>query len=81
MLDHIAVTINSAPLDQPLRRYLGVAVCDPSAAWYAFTKQVGPSPPLASGRARAVALCSFAMLAASMRGSAAETEAHPGLRF
>lgn len=48
VLDHIAVNYNSGPLDQ---RFADTweSLSATQRWWYASTKQVGPSPPLAPG--------------------------------
>jgi hypothetical protein len=71
MLDHIAVNYNSGPLDQ---RFADTwdSLSATQRWWYAATKQVGPSPPLAPGVLAQTAL--LLLLAGLMRGKRAEPE-------
>jgi hypothetical protein len=64
VLDHILVNYNSGPLDQ---RFADTweSLSAPQQWWYAFTKQVGPSPPLAPGILAQTAL--LLVLASLMR--------------
>jgi hypothetical protein len=74
VLDHIAVNYNSGPLDQ---RFADTweSLSATQRWWYAFTKQVGPSPPLAPGVLAQTAL--LLLLATVMRGKRAEPEPTP----
>lgn len=48
VIDHIAVNYSSGPLDQHFAE-TWESLSAPQRWWYASTKQVGPSPPLAPG--------------------------------
>ncbi len=73
VLDHITVNYNSGPLDQ---RFADTweSLSASQRWWYAATKQVGPSPPLAPGMLAQTAL--LLVLATVLRRKRAE-EAPP----
>ena len=74
VLDHITVNYNSGPLDQ---RFADTweSLSATQRWWYAATKEVGPSPPLAPGMLAQTAL--LLLLATLMRKKSAEAEPDP----
>ncbi len=74
VLDHIAVNHNSGPLDQ---RFADTwdSLSAPQQWWYASTKQVGPSPPLAPGILAQTAL--LLLLAGFLRRRRQGSESSP----
>jgi lysylphosphatidylglycerol synthetase-like protein (DUF2156 family) len=74
VLDHITVNYNSGPLDQ---RFADSWDSLPASRrwWYAVTKQVGPSPPLAPGILAQTAL--LLLLASLMRRKRVKPEPTP----
>lgn len=74
VLDHIAVNYNSGPLDYRFAdRWDSLSAAE--QWWYALTKQVGPSPPLAPGILAQTAL--LLVLASFLRRPRIESESTP----
>ena len=74
VLDHITVNYNSGPLDQRFA-YTWASMPATQRWWYAATKQVGPSPPLAPGVLAQTAL--LLLLATVLRTKRTEPEPVP----
>ncbi len=72
VVDHITVNYNSGPLDQ---RFADTweSLSASQRWWYAATKEVGPSPPLAPGMLAQTAL--LLLLATLMRRKRVQSEA------